>query len=332
MRAGRNTTPRNPNFFSMIIAKKHETDRHRPIDIKAGHAPKTGPGKYVHGFAMVLFMAALMATGCTPSLPQKSSQQKVLIQDGNTIAQVQKEQPDKTNDEKTNKNVGTATANPDDGFGGFAEFEDEFNDDGRVAVYDPFAGYNRAMTTFNDKFYSWLLRPVAKGYQYIIPKMVRVSVNNIFTNILFPQRFINNLLQFKLKDAGVETGRFAVNSTIGIGGIFDPAESWLGLESRDEDFGQTLGSWGLGSGPHLVLPFFGPSNLRDTLALPADWLLNPVSYIEKPAHRFGAAALNQVNYVSLHLGEYENLKKDAVDFYPFMRDVYEQNRIREIED
>jgi len=211
------------------------------------------------------------------------------------------------------------------------DFEDEFAEN-EIEVSDPLSGYNRFMTGFNDKLYFWLLEPVASGYAWAIPEGARRSVDNFFDNLWFPIRFVNNLLQFEILDAGEETLRFVVNSTIGILGLFDPAKSWFGLEAHDEDFGQTLGAWGVGAGPHLVLPILGPSNLRDAVALVPDWQLDPLTYIPNWKVEYGVRAFEAVNNVSLHLGEYESLKKDAIDFYPFLRDAYEQNREKKIKE
>jgi len=230
----------------------------------------------------------------------------------------------------------------------FEEFEDEFGGDEIAEVYDPFSGYNRAMTGFNDKLYFWVVKPVAKGYRWILPEFARRGINNFFDNLRYPVHVVNNLLQLKLKNAGVETVRFVTNSTIGVLGLWDPAKVWFGLEARPEDFGQTLGHWGVGAGPHIVLPVLGPSNLRDALALAPDWIyldpinnltrvsewanLDPLTESERMKLSIGIWTFKKLNYSSLHIGEYENLKKDAVDFYTFMRDIYEQNRQKEIEE
>ena len=213
-----------------------------------------------------------------------------------------------------------------------AGLEDEFDEEFAPQVYDPLSGYNRFMTSVNDKLYFWLLKPVAKGFKFVIPEPGRLAINRCFKNILFPVRLVNNLLQLEMKGAGIETARFGVNSTIGILGFGDPAKSWLELDACDEDFGQTLGSYGVGSGFHLVLPLFGPSNARDTLGMVPDYFLNPIHYIDSSALRAGVSALKEFNYTSLHLGEYEGVKKDAVDLYPFLRDAYEQNRKMKIEE
>jgi phospholipid-binding lipoprotein MlaA len=230
----------------------------------------------------------------------------------------------------------------------FEEFEDEFGGDEIAEVFDPFSGYNRAMTTINDKLYFWVLKPVVNGYRWVMPEFARRGINNLFKNLYYPVRFVNNVLQLKFNNAGMETVRFVTNSTIGVLGLWDPATVLYGLKAHPEDFGQTLGYWGVGAGPHIVLPVLGPSNLRDTIALAPDWIyLDPINNIYRISEAVNPDAVTEaekleiiaaiwafekINYMSLHIGEYENLKKDALDFYTFMRDVYEQNRLKEIEE
>jgi phospholipid-binding lipoprotein MlaA len=220
-------------------------------------------------------------------------------------------------------------------FGFEEEFEEEFKERPESKVFDPLHGYNRFMTKVNDKFYFWLLKPTASGYRKVAPQSVRLSINRFFNNLLFPVRFVNNVLQLKFKGAGVELARFGVNTTLGVVGFGDPATKWFDLNAYPEDFGQTLGYYGIGGGFHLVLPILGPSNLRDTVGLVADFYLDPICYIGtcyaddwEPA--IGIQAYKGFNYTSLHIGEYESLKKDAIDLYPFLRDAYEQSRKREI--
>ncbi|PIF04766.1 MAG: ABC transporter [Arcobacter sp.] len=221
------------------------------------------------------------------------------------------------------------------------EFLDEFEEEMKIETKsDPLSGYNRVMTSFNDGLYEYVLSPIANGYRYVVHKEIRSSVGNFFHNILYPMRFINNLLQGKLKNSAEETGRFLINSTIGILGLFDPAKSWFDLEPHNEDFGQTLGFYGVGAGPHIVLPFFGPSNLRDALSLYPDGLLNPAVYNDDRGYNitnsYGESlvlkAYQSVNDISLRHGEYEKLKKDAIDLYPYLRDIYEQYREKEIKE
>ncbi|MGM0454152.1 MAG: MlaA family lipoprotein, partial [Thermodesulfobacteriota bacterium] len=214
----------------------------------------------------------------------------------------------------------------------FDDFE-EFEQSGQESVYDPLSGYNRAMTTFNDKLYFWVLKPAATGYAWVAPQPVRRSVHRFFKNLGYPVRLVNNLLQLKGEPAADETLRFAFNSTVGVLGFFDPARNWLNLEPHSEDFGQTLGSYGLGGGFPLVLPFMGPSNLRDTVGMVPDLFLDPVDYYVGNVYTSaGLSVYERVNYTSLHLGQYEKLKKDAVDWYIFIRNAYEQNREQAIKE
>ena len=224
------------------------------------------------------------------------------------------------------------------------DFDDEFGDPAEQEVFDPLSGYNRVMTSFNDGVYTYVLEPTARGYRWVIPDGGRRAVGRFFKNLLFPVRFVNNVLQVKFKHAGEETGRFLINSTIGLFGLFDPANSWFSLEEHQEDFGQTLGSYGVGGGFHIVLPLLGPSNVRDSVSLYPNFLTDPTSskfavrkengdhvlYGNSELAPVGAKVVEVINDTSLHIGEYENLKKDAVDLYPFLREVYEQNRNRKI--
>ena len=204
------------------------------------------------------------------------------------------------------------------------EFEDEFSSDTKE-VYDPLYRYNSFMTGVNDKIIMKILKPISKGYSYIAPKPARKSIENFFTNLMFPIRFINNFLQLKFKNSFEEANRFVLNSTFGIGGLFDLA-SKNSLPLHDEDFGQTLGYYGIGSGFPIVWPLLGESNLRDSAGLFVDSFANPLNYLEDRGEFFTAKALRIVNYTSLHVKEYEELKKDAIELYPFIRDVYEQRR------
>ncbi len=213
------------------------------------------------------------------------------------------------------------------------ELEQEFSQSSEnYQVCDPLYGYNEKVTKLNDKLYFWVLKPTAKGYSKIIPKGVRSAIVRFFKNITFPIRFVNSILQFKFKKAGIEISRFVVNSTVGLAGFFDPARSWFHLSTSPEDTGQTLGFYGFKRPIHLDWPFLGPSNTRDTIGMVGDWFLNPIDYIP---HFWWVTAIyvfKKINYTSLHIGEYEKLKKESVDFYPFLRDLYEQNRLKLIKE
>ena len=273
-------------------------------------------------FFGLTLLAVFAISGCSTALPQpdmSDSQNQPVQPRINSVTSQNLQSTEETNDTFEEMD-------------GFEDFESEFGDNGHLNVYDPLSGYNRTMTTFNDKFYFWALKPIAKGYRWAVPEFFRKGLGNIFFNVLFPKRFVNNVLQLKIRNAGIETVRLLTNSTVGILGFWDPASEWFNMDPQPEDFGQTLGYWGVGPGPHLVLPFYGPSNFRDAISLVPDWYLDPGLYIEDTAPRWGVISLATVNTASLHIGEYENLKNDAVDFYPFMRDIYEQNRKKVIEE
>lgn len=225
------------------------------------------------------------------------------------------------------------SADDEDEFEDFeADLEDEFGDQSEMDVFDPLSGYNRFMTHVNDKLYFWVLKPVANGYKKVVPEGGRRSIVRFFNNLLFPVRFVNNFLQLKFKCVGSEMARFTVNSTLGILGFGDPAKRWFDLDPCPEDFGQTLGHYGVGSGFHIVLPILGPSNLRDTLGLVPDYFLDPVNHIEGTETEIAVEAYDKMNETSLHLGEYETFKKDALDLYLFIRDTYEQYREEKIKE
>jgi phospholipid-binding lipoprotein MlaA len=212
------------------------------------------------------------------------------------------------------------------------EFSDEFSEEIQEPRNDPFKQYNIIMTNFNDTFYTNIFKPVATGYANIIPLEARKSVKNFFHNILFPLRFINNLLQIKIKNVGEETSRFIINSTIGFFGFFDVAKNKFNIQPHNEDFGQTLGYWGVKSGYPIVLPFFGPSNMRDMFSKYPDIYLNPINYYINDNAGILLPIYKNINNNSLTLGEYETLKKDAIKLYPFLQNIYEQYRTKLIKE
>ena len=219
-----------------------------------------------------------------------------------------------------------------DGENSFDDFGGDFGGDEEL-VSDPLEGYNRFMTDVNDWLFLNVLDPVASGYAYVVPQGGRQSISNFFHNLLYPIRLINNLLQFKFKNATEETSRFIINSTVGLFGFFDPARKW-GMQPHDEDFGQTLGYYGVGSGPHIVLPFLGPSNLRDMISLYPDSEIDYIKneYVIGTERQIGLKFFEETNGVSLQLGQYQSFKEDALDWYSFLRNAYEQNRKKQIEE
>jgi phospholipid-binding lipoprotein MlaA len=207
---------------------------------------------------------------------------------------------------------------------------DEF-DEQTIGISDPLEIYNRLMFKANDKLYVYIIHPVAEGYSILIPKEIRHSISGVFQNSLSPMRLINNALQFKFHDASVETARFIINTTVGIGGLFDPAKAWLNLEHKSEDLGQTLGKWGVGPGPYIVLPLLGPSTLRDTIGMVGGFATDPVFYIKKP-YSLIIKTVEITNKASFGIKQYNELKENNVDFYTGTKSIYMQHRERLIKD
>jgi len=199
---------------------------------------------------------------------------------------------------------------------------------------DPLESINRVFFHFNDKLYFWVVKPASQGYAYFFAEDVRMCVRSFLKNLLAPVRIVNNLLQGKVENSGVETARFVINSTLGIAGLADPAKNEFGLSPKDEDLGQTLGVYGLGEGMYICWPFFGPSNVRDTIGLAGDFFLSPVSYLAMSDAGTGVAfeAGKEVNNTSLTLGDYEDFKESAIDPYVSLRDAYRQYRQKKIRD
>lgn len=205
------------------------------------------------------------------------------------------------------------------------EFDDEFEED-MVQVADPLVHWNRAMFYFTDKFYFWILKPVSKGYNAVVPSSVRIGVKNFFTNLTTPIRFVNCMLQAKGKEAGAELIRFMLNSTVGVLGFGNPAKNSPKLNPSEEDLGQTLGVYGIGNGFYIFWPIYGPSTLRDSAGLVGDLFLNPTSYVEPIEAAVGIRGYEEVNDTSFTIGDYESLKKAAIDPYEAIRDAYIQYR------
>lgn len=231
---------------------------------------------------------------------------------------------------------GICFAQEDGGFDDFADFE-EFDQDveeqvNDVQVADPLEPVNRGIWWVNDKLYTYVLKPVATGYKTVVPEGGRQSIANAFENLQAPERVVNNVLQLKLSEAGTELKRFACNSTIGILGLRDPATDRYEIPGHEEDFGQTLGRYGVPPMMEVHLPLLGPSNLRDAVGMIPDVFLNPIFYIESVPAKVAIKSEEVVNDTSLRLGLYEDLKKERLDMYRFMQDAYEQNRLKKVEE
>ncbi|MFI8743916.1 VacJ family lipoprotein [Pseudomonas sp. NPDC077186] len=193
---------------------------------------------------------------------------------------------------------------------------------------DPWEGFNRAMFRFNDTLDTYALKPVAQGYQAVTPQFLEDGVHNVFGNLGDVGNLANNLLQGKLHDAGVDTGRLIFNTTFGLLGFFDVATP-MGLQKNDEDFGQTLGAWGLGSGPYLVIPFLGPSSVRDATGKLPDSFLEPYPYMGHVPTRNVTRAVDVVDTRASLLSAEKLISGDK---YIFIRNAYLQNREFKVQD
>ena len=193
------------------------------------------------------------------------------------------------------------------------------------ANHDPIEPVNRAIFWFNDKLDVYVLAPVATGWDTIAPDRVERALANFFQNLRFPIVAVNDLLQGKLVHTASDVGRFGVNTTVGVLGFFDPATHW-GLEAHDEDFGQTLGYWGVPPGPYLVLPFFGPSDPRDALGLAADSFSTVYPFFIAIEYSIAASGVNTINTRALNLNTVRQAKQASIDYYAFVRNAYRQRR------
>jgi phospholipid-binding lipoprotein MlaA len=199
---------------------------------------------------------------------------------------------------------------------------------------DPLAPFNEKMFWFNLRLDEYALRPVASGYAKVLPVGARQGVDRFFRNLGVVERFANNLFQLKFTQAGQEVGRFVVNTTLGGVGFFDVAGNLFGWRESEEDFGQTLGKYGVAPGPYLVLPFFGSSTVRDAVGRAVDSAMNPMNYFlsttEVLAIRGGLAIGNAINYRSLNLELFEDVDRYSVDLYGAVQDGYLQRREQQI--
>jgi phospholipid-binding lipoprotein MlaA len=196
---------------------------------------------------------------------------------------------------------------------------------------DPIEGFNRAMYGLNDALDTVLIKPVAQGYDAVLPNPVRTGVTNFFGNIADLFIGVNNLLQGKPDQAVSDIGRVLVNSTIGILGVIDWATD-MGMEKHEEDFGQTFGRWGVGDGAYVVLPFFGPRTVRDTAGLIVDSAVDPVGHVDHVPTRNTLLALRVVDIRADLLPADKVIEEAALDKYSYIRDGYLQNRHSQIHD
>ncbi|HHA18141.1 MAG TPA: VacJ family lipoprotein [Methylophaga sp.] len=193
-------------------------------------------------------------------------------------------------------------------------------------VNDPWEGYNRTMYSFNDTLDRFVAKPIAKGYDAVLPDAISQGVTNFFSNLLGIQVVFNDLLQFKFSQAADDAGYFLLNTTVGVLGIFDVA-GHAGYKRGNEDFGQTLGAWGVGQGPYVVLPIIGPSTVRDGTGLLIDFnVTDPIAYIDHVPTRNRLYGAYFVDTRANLLGLEKVLDEAALDEYSYVRDAYLQRR------
>jgi phospholipid-binding lipoprotein MlaA len=195
--------------------------------------------------------------------------------------------------------------------------------------YDPWERWNEPMFEFNRRLDKYVLKPVAKGYNFVVPDEIQIMISNGFDNISFVPRLVNSLLQGKVTGAGRELSRFLINSTAGVGGLFDPAKDVFGILKSREDFGQTLGVWGVGPGPYVIMPFLEPMTVRDGVGKAVDSALDPLSYFlpliwERLAMKVG----DIVNERSLNLDLFQGFEESVIDMYSAVRHAFLQRRLR----
>lgn len=234
----------------------------------------------------------------------------------------------------------------DDMFDPFAKGGEE-----TVEEYDPWEPFNVKMFEFNRQVDRWVLKPLAKGYDFVMPNVAQIGISNLFYNLRFPPRFFNNLFQGKFHGAGVEMGRFLLNSTFGIGGLYDVAKD-LDIRTPEEDTGQTLGFYGVPPGPYVVLPLLPPFSVRDLTGFLCDIALNPMNWLVAPiievqgipsvidhadrmtstVVQLGSRVGEIVNERSLNLEKFQGVEEATLDLYTAVRNAYLQKRVRAIQE
>lgn len=197
---------------------------------------------------------------------------------------------------------------------------------------DPWEAFNEKTFSFNRQLDRMLLKPVATVYDTLLPDTAQRSIGNALDNLLVVRRLVNNLLQLKLVGTGRELARFTINSTVGVAGLFDVAKGTFGIEQSDEDTGQTMGVYGIGPGPYLILPFLPPLTVRDGIGLAADGAMNPLNYLIPIGATLGIYSTRTVNERSLNLDRFERVEETVVDLYSAVRNAYLQRRAAAIKE
>ena len=210
----------------------------------------------------------------------------------------------------------------------FDEFDLEF-ETGPVSFPDPAEPVNRGVLKFNEGIDRFVMDPITTVYRFILPEMVRRSIERCFDNIDSTQTLINDIFQLEWKEAGITTTRLVINTTVGVGGLFDPAKAW-GIEGHVSDFGQTLAMAGAPSGPYVILPLLGPSNVRDGVGLGVDALFNPTFFLLGGTDVLFFNGSSGLTERARYVDELNALKESSIDYYAALRSAYYQNRQAEI--
>lgn len=198
-------------------------------------------------------------------------------------------------------------------------------------VYDPLEPMNRLFFEINDDLYVWVVKPLTRGYSYVLPLELRECFGNFFLNLGFPVNLLNTLLQGDLRSTVIVVERFVINTTLGVGGLVDVAANEFDIGPRRADFGQTLGRWGVGEGPFIYWPLLGPSNIRDTVGLAADTFVKPLPYIyEDTMIDVAVYSTERINALSLNPDLYDDMKRFSLDPYVAVRQAYSDYRRAEL--
>ena len=229
----------------------------------------------------------------------------------------------------------TPTAAPDEATTAVADASaaaDQQSEVAEMEEYDPWEGFNQKTFEFNRKLDRWVLKPVATAYDKVMPEPWQLLISHAFENLKFPVRFVNNLLQQKWSGAGRELGRFLINSTAGIGGVFDPAKDYWGIDASPADFGQTLGKWGVHPGPYLILPLLPPMTVRDGIGSGVDGVTSPLAFYGGPFiwNGLGLRAGGIVNDRAMNLDVYQGIEETVVDMYAAVRNFYLRKREQKV--
>lgn len=275
----------------------------------------------------IIILFLMFSAGLTPGLglasdPAQSTGKSLSVQ---PAAPAKAEGTPATTSKKPNDTVKDEYADDQN-----SDYDEPFSEE-KATIADPIEPLNRISYLINDKLYYWAVKPVAKVYKWIVPEPARISVKQFYFNIKFPIRFVNCLLQADFSGAGIEFGRFTINTIWGIGGLLDPAAGGeIKLTKQDTDFGQTLGMYGVGHGFYILWPVLGPSSPRDSVDIAGEYFLDPLSYIGPWYTGIGIRPFKIINNASLVIGEYESLQGAALDPYVAIRDAYVQYRAKAI--